>query len=405
MAHPFEDSPSYPFSRDGALDVAYDEAFRREIEQILHSETSVDDDSIMEMLAEPNRCLEEGGANRLSENFSENTIGQDLHFVPSILDQEARGEHPSRYSLLAEEGSRVDHFLDSLMEQKNENEDGSQPLDSDSLQMHLAPSFHEAFHSDAISFCPETRPATEERSLCEILIARGAIQPSSGHEPEGADPAEGIASHFARGSKEEDHYSEDSDGSVLSTDSSSSSDATRRDTEPLHPGPPPLGQTPPGRRGLHVRDNPDLQRIAREGAAHWALQLRAVRAAWAARAAHTPAFLAWFSGQAAAAQGQIKSKQECLLRSLQMAAADGVIAAGPLVEGGGFFGWTRFAVVRDRAAEFRAGIEALFPAGYKKAAVKEMFRRAGLVPEGLRWEEGWRGDVAFVFRPPAPARD
>ena len=155
----------------------------------------------------------------------------------------------------------------------------------------------------------------------------------------------------------------------------------------------------PGRRGLHVRDNPDMQRTAREGAAHWAAQRRLVRAAWAARAAASPAFLAWFSAQADAAQGRIKSKQECLLRSLQMAAADGLIAAGPFVEDAGFFGWNRFAVVRERAGEFRAGITALFPAGFKGDALKELFRRAGLVPENFQWEDGWRGDVAFVCRP------
>ena len=181
--------------------------------------------------------------------------------------------------------------------------------------------------------------------------------------------------------------------------SRSSSSAEPTDPPPLRPRPPPRGQPLPSRRGLHVRDNPAMQRTAREGAAHWAVQRRLVRAAWAARAAASPAFLAWFSAQADAAQGRIKSKQECLLRSLQMAAADGLIAAGPFVEDAGFFGWNRFAVVRERAGEFRAGITALFPAGFKGGALKELFRQAGLVPENFQWEDGWRGDVAFVCRP------
>ena len=84
---------------------------------------------------------------------------------------------------------------------------------------------------------------------------------------------------------------------------------------------------------------------------------------------------------------------------LRMAAADGIIAAAPFSPAGGFFGWTRFAVARDRAAEFRAGLAALYPAGFKEDTLKETFRRAGLVPERFQWEQGWRGEVAFEYRP------
>ena len=170
---------------------------------------------------------------------------------------------------------------------------------------------------------------------------------------------------------------------------------------PQPPSPVPSRGEPhrAGRRGAHVRENPEMQRTARDGAVHWATQLRVVRAAWAARAFWSPAFWARFAGQAEAAQGRIKSKQECLLRFLHMAAADGIIAAAPFSPAGGFFGWTRFAVARDRAAEFRAGLAALYPAGFKEDTLKETFRRAGLVPERFQWEQGWRGEVAFEYRP------
>ena len=142
-----------------------------------------------------------------------------------------------------------------------------------------------------------------------------------------------------------------------------------------------------------------MQRTARDGAVHWATQLRAVRAAWTARAFWSQAFLARYAGQVEAAQGRIKSKQECLLRFLQMSAADGLVAPGPFsAAGGGFFGWLRFSVVPGRAAEFRGAMEALFPAGFKEDTLKETFRRAGLIPERFQWELGWCGAVPFEFR-------
>ncbi len=161
----------------------------------------------------------------------------------------------------------------------------------------------------------------------------------------------------------------------------------------------PRGEPHDTRRGAHVRERPEMQRTARDGAVHWAAQLRVVRAAWAARAFWSPQFRARFGAQAESAQGRIKSKQECLLRFLQMAAADGVIAAGPFSPAGGFFGWTRFAVSPDRAADFRAGLSALYPVGFKEDTLKETFRRAGLVPERFQWEKGWRGEAAFEYRP------
>ena len=140
-----------------------------------------------------------------------------------------------------------------------------------------------------------------------------------------------------------------------------------------------------------------MQRTARVGAMHWAARVRAVRSAWADRAARSPSFRDKYYSQVEAAQGRIKSKQECLLRFLQMAADDGAIAPGPFVAGG-FFGWLRFAVTAGRAAEFRRSLEALFPPGFREDTLKETFRRAGLIPERWQWEQAWRGGVPFEFR-------
>jgi hypothetical protein len=160
-----------------------------------------------------------------------------------------------------------------------------------------------------------------------------------------------------------------------------------------------LGRGAPSksRRGEHVKNRPDMQRTARDGAAHWAARVREVRSEWAERAARRPEFAARFGAQAAAAHGRVKAKQECLLRFLQLAADDGAVAPaefGP----GGFFGWRRFVVAAGRGDDFRRGLEGLFPAGFKEDTLKETFRRAGLLPERFRWEQGWRGGAAFEFR-------
>jgi hypothetical protein len=151
------------------------------------------------------------------------------------------------------------------------------------------------------------------------------------------------------------------------------------------------------RRGAHVKERPEMQKTARDGAAHWAESVRAIRTAWTARANLRPAFRSQFAGQVDAAHGRIKSKQECLLRFLQMAADDGVVTPGPFAAGG-FFGWHRFEVAGGRAGEFRRGLEGLFPAGFREDTLKETFRRAGLIPDRWQWEQGWRGGVPFEFR-------
>ena len=161
----------------------------------------------------------------------------------------------------------------------------------------------------------------------------------------------------------------------------------------------PAPQQRESKRGAHVRDRPDMQQTARDGAAHWAACVKTVRSAWAERASRRPAFRADYGPQVDSAHGRIKSKQESLLRFLQLSADDGLVLPGPFVEvPGGFFGWVRFAVAPGRAREFRRGLEALFPAGFREDTLKETFRRAGLIPERWQWEQAWRGGVPFEFR-------
>ncbi len=140
-----------------------------------------------------------------------------------------------------------------------------------------------------------------------------------------------------------------------------------------------------------------MQQTARDGLVYWAGCLLTIRTAWTARAMLRTAFLSRYAGQVEAARGRIKSKQECLLRFLQMAADDGTVAPGPFGPGG-FFGWSRFKVAGGRAEDFRRGLEGLFPAGFKEATLRETFWRARLVPERWQWEQGWRGGVSFEFR-------
>ena len=159
-----------------------------------------------------------------------------------------------------------------------------------------------------------------------------------------------------------------------------------------------------GNRGAHVRHRPDMQQVARDGAAHWQQRLRQVRAEWTAAAGHSPdGFRSRYQPQLDAAAGHVKAKLECLLRTLQLAAHGGAILPAQPPAGtaapspvDGFFGWTGFVVAAGREREWRGAVEGLFPAGFKEETVRETFRRAGLVPAGWRWREGWSGQVPFV---------
>ena len=152
-----------------------------------------------------------------------------------------------------------------------------------------------------------------------------------------------------------------------------------------------------GQRGAHVRERPDMQQVAREGAAHWQQRLQHVRTEWAAAAQADPeGFGAQYRPQVEAAAGRVKAKLECLLRTLQLAAHRGAILPAAAAGAGVFFGWDGFVVAAGRAGEWREAVEGLFPAGFREETVRETFRKAGLVPAGWRWDQGWRGEAPFV---------
>jgi hypothetical protein len=153
-----------------------------------------------------------------------------------------------------------------------------------------------------------------------------------------------------------------------------------------------------GNRGAHVRDRPDMQQAARDGAAHWQRRLRQVRAEWAtaANSAGGDEFRRHYQPQLDAAAGRVKAKLECVLRTLQLAAHRGAVVGVAVGPRHGFYGWGGFRVAAGRAREWRGAVEGLFPAGFKEETVRETFRRAGLVPAGWRWGEGWAGAAPFV---------
>jgi hypothetical protein len=156
-----------------------------------------------------------------------------------------------------------------------------------------------------------------------------------------------------------------------------------------------------GKRGAHLRDRVDMQQDARDGAKFWASRVQVVRATWNTYPAE---FKLYFQEQMKAAKGHIKSKLECLLLTMQMAAYYGIILPTPPTDetGSGLMGWVGFEVAADRAEEWRSAVVNLFPEGFTEESVRAMFRQANIVPAGWRWEEAWRGEVAFVLKQTAP---
>jgi len=156
-----------------------------------------------------------------------------------------------------------------------------------------------------------------------------------------------------------------------------------------------------GQRGAHVRGRPDMSRTARDGAVHWARMLAQVRQAWDEVAAGRDGFVVAYGEHADTAAGRVRAKLECLLRTLQLAAADGLVhqlAAAPGAPG--FFGWAGFRVEAGCGTAVRGAVEALLPPGVpgrREEALREVFRRAGLVPARWRWSEAWAGRIDFVL--------
>ena len=149
-----------------------------------------------------------------------------------------------------------------------------------------------------------------------------------------------------------------------------------------------------------------MSRTARDGAPHWAHQLRALRTEWERRfqAGQLPEH---FSNQLEAAkERRVKSQVECLLRLLHLAAADGAVIDAELPPGSSpaWFGWTGFWATPG--GRWRTMVEQLMPPGFNEETLRATFRRAGLAPRGWHvrrswnWQGAWEGKEAFVCTKP-----
>lgn len=151
-------------------------------------------------------------------------------------------------------------------------------------------------------------------------------------------------------------------------------------------------------RGAHVRGRPEMQETARNGQRHWASEVQDLRQRWLDANCQANAA---FQGQLdLMARRHIKNQHECLLRSLHIAAAEGMIVPHAFnnAEGKSFLGWTGFDIVPDMASEFRAKIEIMFPQPLLENTLHNTFRRAGLVP--CNWSEAWLGLAPFQYKKP-----
>eukprot|EP00961_Rhodomonas_salina_P245757 3320604-Rhodomonas_salina.1 len=98
-------------------------------------------------------------------------------------------------------------------------------------------------------------------------------------------------------------------------------------------------------------------------------------------------------------KGHIKSQHECLLRSLQIAAADGLVVPAQFhsEDDESFLGWTGFQVVRAHAEEFRKRISNLFEKPPKDNTLNNCLRRAGFGPSRGCWDHAWAAVSAFEY--------
>jgi len=141
-----------------------------------------------------------------------------------------------------------------------------------------------------------------------------------------------------------------------------------------------------------------MPKNAREGAQHWNKQVGELRAKckewkWKEHLAEA------FDEQAREShRKRYRAQKECLLLRLQLAADDGlVVPALGATAAEGFCGWLGFVVAPGEADRFRAELAGMFPEGSKEPTLEQAFRRAGLVPEGSQWHQGWGGGAPFKF--------
>jgi len=154
------------------------------------------------------------------------------------------------------------------------------------------------------------------------------------------------------------------------------------------------------RRGENVKDNPQMQKTAREGQKHWHDKVQQMRAV--SEEAQTPMARAEFAEQRYYCTARkLKSQKESLLIFLQTATQQNLIYPSTFVhpadDMSGFVGWTGFRILPGCGDQFRAGVDNLFPETPKLNTLYHLFRRAGLVPDD--WKRAWDGEVSFMWNP------
>lgn len=99
--------------------------------------------------------------------------------------------------------------------------------------------------------------------------------------------------------------------------------------------------------GAHVKNRPDMQKRARAGQEHWLAQVKKMRQEWSSHevCSSNPLFQSQIEGCQSV---QTRSQHECILRTLQIAFADGQITCMPFASSvdnvHSFLGWTGFQV-------------------------------------------------------------
>ena len=153
------------------------------------------------------------------------------------------------------------------------------------------------------------------------------------------------------------------------------------------------------RRGVNLRKNPKMQKMARDGQKHWHDKLLEMRVQY--DMANIDMIHPQFAEQRLMCTVRdLKCQKESLLIFLHFAMQQRLISPLPFVHPGdgsaGFLGWTGFFIHPGCGERFRAGVEALFPEPPKINTLYHLFRRSGIVPED--WRRAWDGKVPFLWK-------
>jgi len=153
------------------------------------------------------------------------------------------------------------------------------------------------------------------------------------------------------------------------------------------------------RRGVNLRKNPKMQKMARDGQKHWHDKLMEMRVQY--DMANIDMMHPQFAEQRLMCTVRdLKCQKESFLIFLHFAMQQRLISPLPFVhpgdESAGFLGWTGFFIHPGCGERFRAGVEALFPEPPKINTLYHLFRRSGIVPED--WRRAWGGKVPFLWK-------